>query len=110
MAVFLQATTELEAVNSMLRTIGASPVSTLEDNGVVDAVMALQTLRDVSRDVQSQGLHFNTERNYPLAPSYPLPGELTLPANCLRVDPIDTWTDLVQRGLRLYDPIRHTYS
>lgn len=110
MAVFLQATTELEAVNSMLRAIGSSPVSTLENNGVVDAVIALQTLRDVSRDVQSQGWHFNSETNYPIAPTYPLPGELVLPANCLRVDPCDPWTDLVQRGTRLYDPVNHTYA
>lgn len=110
MAVFLQATTELEAVNSMLRAIGSSPVSTLEDNGVIDAVMALQTLRDVSRDLQSCGWHFNTEREYPITPTFPLPGDLMLPANCLKVDPIDHWKDLVQRGMKLYDPRNHTFS
>lgn len=106
----LQAITELEAVNAMLRAIGSSPVSSLEDNGVVDAAMALQTLRTVSRDVQQKGWHFNSEIDYEITPTYPLPGEIILPANCLKVDPVSPWEDCVQRGLRLYDRKRHSFS
>ena len=106
----LQAITELEAVNTLLRSIGSSPVSSLEDNGVVDAAMALQTLRNVNRDVQQKGWHFNSEINYEIAPTYPLPGEIVLPANCLKVDPVAPWEDCVQRGLKLYDRTRHSFQ
>lgn len=45
-------TTELEAINTMLSTIGEAPISTVEDSGVIDAVMARQILRTVDREVR----------------------------------------------------------
>lgn len=103
--------TELDAVNTMLATIGESPVSTLEDNGLADAAIAKQTLNTVNRQVQSSGWHFNTEEGIELIPSYPQK-YLQLPENTLRVDSIweDEKYDVVQRGYRLYDRIRHSYQ
>lgn len=104
-------TTELEAVNLMLSTIGESPVNTLEDVGVVDAVVALSILQMASRQVQLIGWHWNTEEDFPLAPTYP-EGEILLPANTLKVDTSgdDSSLDLVQRGNRLYDRVNHTFA
>jgi Tail tubular protein len=104
-------TTVLEAVNQIIATIGEPPVNSIEDNGVIDAVMALQALSAVNREVQLSGWHWNTETNYPLAPSYP-EGELRLPKNTLQVSPSATWKhlDLVSRGQRLYDRARHTFE
>lgn len=104
-------TTELEAVNLMLQTIGESPVNTLEDVGVVDAVVALSILQMASRQVQLIGWHWNTEDDFPLAPSFP-EGEIRLPSNTLKVDTsqADASFDLVQRGTRLYDRVNHTYT
>lgn len=104
-------TTVLEAVNQIIATIGEPPVSSVEDNGVIDAVMALQALSSVNREVQLKGWHFNTEENYPLAPSYP-EGELKTPKNTLRVNPSGDFAhlDLVARGNRLYDRKRHTFE
>ena len=49
-------TTELEAVNIMLSTIGEAPVNNL-DSGLVDAETAETILKNVSRDVQLSLIH-----------------------------------------------------
>jgi hypothetical protein len=59
----LAPTTELEAVNTMLNTIGEAPVNTLVNMTSVDASSALSILNSVNREVQSQGWFFNTEYN-----------------------------------------------
>jgi|TARA_R110002074_G_scaffold359470_1_gene532026 hypothetical protein len=106
----LNLTTELEAVNTMLNTIGEAPVNTLVNMTSVDALTAVSILRDVSREVQTQGWLFNTEHDYPLVPD--LNNNLSLPVNTLSVDTssTDTDVDLVQRGLRAYDRKAHTYT
>ncbi len=104
-------TTVLEAVNQIIATIGEPPVNSVEDNGVIDAVMALQALSAVNRAVQLKGWHWNTEENYPIAATYP-EGELRLPRNTLKVDTsaVDGDLDLVHRGARLYDRKHHTFQ
>lgn len=104
-------TTELEAINLMLAAIGESPVNTVEDNGVVDAVMARQRLRATSRSVQAKGWHWNTDIGLVLARSYP-DGEVAVPANTLKVDTVgpSKGIDVVLRGKRLYDRRRHTFQ
>lgn len=93
----------------MLSTIGESPVNTVDDSGMVDAVIARQILRATSREVQSRGWHFNTEKAYPLQPDDQ--GQLNLPATILRADTVETDSDIdvVVRGTRLYDRRNHTY-
>ena len=61
-------TTQLQAVNSMLSTIGEAPVNSL-DSGLVDAETAETVLNEVSRDVQSFGWNFNTEPDYVFNPN-----------------------------------------
>jgi hypothetical protein len=104
-------TTVLEAVNQIIATIGEPPVNSVEDSGVIDAVMALQALSAVNRAVQLKGWHWNTEEDYPIAPSYP-EGEIKLPRNTLKVDTTgaDKSLDLVVRGQRLYDRRNHTFE
>lgn len=107
----LSPTTELQAVNSMLYTIGESPVSSVADNGVVDAATALSTLQEVSREVQARGWHFNTEEGYRLMPTYP-DGEIRLPDNVLRVDAVVNGArdlNVTSRGKRLYNKKNHSY-
>jgi hypothetical protein len=107
----LSATTELDAINTMLSSIGEAPVNTVEDSGVVDAVMAHQILTSVSREVQSRGWHFNTDKSFPLVPTYP-DKELLLPPTVLRVDTVDrdASIDVCVRGTRLYNRRTHSYS
>ena len=105
----LSPTTELEAINAMLSTIGESPVNTVEDTGNVDVVIARQILQSVSREVQARGWHFNTEKNYTITPDSA--GYLVLPNTVLKVDTVypDSSKDVVVRGSRLYDREKHTY-
>ena len=94
----------------MLSTIGESPVNTVDDSGMVDAVIARQILRATSREVQSRGWHFNTEKDYPLQPD--AQGHLHLPSTILSADTVGTDSDIdvVVRGTRLYDRRKHTYA
>jgi hypothetical protein len=105
----LSPTTELEAINTMLSTIGESPVNAVEDTGNVDVVIARQILQSVSREVQARGWHFNTEINYTITPDSE--GYLVLPKTVLKVDTVypDSSKDVVVRGSRLYDREKHTY-
>lgn len=110
MAVILQATTKLEAVNTMLFTIGESPVNTLSGSQVVDAVTAEQTLDRISREVQSEGWAFNTDTGFPLKVQAFDPYYIYVPGSVLECDPCDKDSDLVVRGDRLYDRANHTFT
>ncbi len=104
------ATTELEAVNIMLSAIGESPVSSLNDPSLVDVSLAKSILDETSVDIQSTGLHSNTEINYPLVPT--VDGEILVPTNCARIDSTDVSKDIdvVHRGNRLYDRDKRSYT
>lgn len=110
MATLLTPTTELEAVNVCLANIGESPVSAITGDITVDAALARDLLRQVTREVQTHGFYWNTELNYKLIPN--VTGNLVLPANLLSVDTTgdDKGTDLVARGRLLYDRVEHTYT
>ncbi len=111
--------TELDAVNSMIGSIGMVPINTLSGTLTADITMARNILNEVSRAVQGKGWDFNTELEWPLA----LNGdnEIVLVGTIFRVD-IEhqnipniatgfTKTPVaVKRGLRLYDKANHTYT
>src|ERR1043166_1428635 len=61
-------TTELEAINSMLSAIGEQPIAAVDTATQADVQMAVNILRDVTREVQSIGWRFNTEFGYEVAP------------------------------------------
>lgn len=104
-------TTELDAVNVMLTSIGESPVNTL-GSGLQEAEIAEVVLDNVSRDVQSAGWHFNTEIRYTLNRN--VVNEINLPANVIKVDKTsllrDYELDVVERGRKLYDRIGNKYT
>jgi hypothetical protein len=105
----LVATTELEAVNIMLRAIGESPVNSLGGQNV-DVVIAQALLSETSREVQSEGWNFNQETEWELAPSVEA-STITVPGNAIRVDAdTDTSVDIVLRGTKVYDKKNHTYE
>lgn len=103
--------TELEAVNDMLASIGESPVSTLQDHGVVDAVFARSTLQKISKEVQAEGWFFNREQGVTLTPTYP-DQEIYLPETALSLTFLDPPVvgAYVQRGLRLYNRTTQSYK
>lgn len=103
-------TTELEAVNIMLASIGESPVSSLDDAQLVDVSIAKSILDETSRALQSQGLHCNTEHEYPIVPD--TDGQLNVPSNCVKIDTSGSTSDVdvVQRGTRLYDRKKFSFT
>lgn len=103
----LTPTTKLEAVNVCLTNIGEAPVASL--TGLqVDAQVASSIIDEVSREVQSNGWHWNTEV-HTISPN--ISNQILLPANTLRVDTVekDSSLDVIQRGMKLYDRKDNTY-
>lgn len=96
-------TTQLEAVNVMLGNIGESPVNALSplSSLPVSARTAISVLDEVSRDVQSEGWHFNTVDKVTLSPN--VNGEIFLTDDVLHIDTLDNSKDIVQRGQQLFD-------
>lgn len=99
-------TSELEAVNTILSTIGESPLNTLTGSLPVDGTIAKNVLSEVSREVQSQGWHFNTHYKVTLARD--TDNKIPLATNIVRVE-IDPRQyskisyDIVQRNNFLYN-------
>lgn len=103
-------TTELKAVNALLSGIGETPTNSLEDTGVVDVVLALQTLEFVSRNVQEKGWHWNTMESYKLPRT--TAGEVLVPETTLKVDTVgpDQCKPAVQRGTRMFNKATNTFK
>ena len=99
-------TTELEAVNTILSTIGEAPLSTLSGALPVDGTMAKNVLNEICREVQSMGWHFNT--HYKATLSKDNNGKVPLATNVLRVE-LNPYKhsksdyDIVQRNNYLYN-------
>ena len=107
----LSPTTELEAVNTMLTSIGEQPIQNLDDlAGLTDASIARQILSNVSRAVQSRGWVFNTDLDKVMKPDQY--GEILLNYTIIRVDTTtrmrDPDNDIIERGRRLYDRQKNT--
>ena len=103
--------TELEAVNTMLVTIGEQPVSSLDNlAGLQDASIARQILSNISRAVQSKGWVFNLDLQVTYTPD--TNGEIVLGSNVLRIDTTSkvrsSTKDIVERGGKLYDREKNT--
>ena len=99
-------TTELEAVNTILSTIGEAPLNTLSGSLPVDGTVAKNVLSEVAREVQSQGWHFNTHTNVTLVRN--TDNKIPLATNVVRVeiDPrkyFKSQYDIVQRDSFLYN-------
>ena len=98
--------TELEAVNTMLISIGEQPVDGLGLEGIPEVNIAKEILKQTSRQVQSPGFTFNTEENYPL--QLDVDGFIHLPPNTVKVTSLED-ASIIRRGNRLYDKRKHTY-
>jgi len=102
--------TELSAVNSILGSIGQSPVTTLNyENPEISFIYNILT--EINKDVQNEGWHFNTEYHVEIEPD--ANKNLLLPANTLRYTlhkAEHKSQDLVVRNGKLYDLVDHTFE
>lgn len=104
-------TTELEAVNTILSTVGEAPLSSLVGSLPVDGTMARNVLNEINREVQSQGWHFNT--HYKATLSKDASNKIPVASNVLRVelDPnkfSKLAYDIVQRNNYIYNLAKNT--
>lgn len=104
---------ELEAVNSMLSAVGASPVNNITGTVSADVALAKHILNEQRNAVLLKGWVFNIEEDMPLAPL--ADGRIRTPQNVLRIDLNTQFShsskiDLVQRGEWLYDKYAHSYT
>ena len=105
----LAKTTRLQAVNTMLSTIGEAPVNTLTGTLGVDVATAERVLDETSLEVQSMGWHFNTVPEVELTPDSSTKPFITVAPNVVRIDLESSAThDLVLRGDTLFDRKNNT--
>ena len=116
--------TELSAVNSILGSIGQSPVTTLgtvttnvTNSGTEIAntyanpeiAFIYNLLVETSKNVQNEGWHFNTELHKKIDP---VNNNYVIPSNYLRLDVHnglnDKNIDVVRRNGKLFDLVKHT--
>ena len=101
--------TELSAVNSILGSIGQSPVTTLNFNNP-EVSYIYNILTEINKDVQNEGWHFNTEYHVEVNPD--ANKNIELPTKTLRYTLHDgdqnKTRDIVVRDGKLYDLVAHT--
>ena len=78
-------TTELDAINTLLSSIGTAPVTNTATANT-DAVMAKNYIDRARREIQTEKWWFNTEQNYTLTPD--INGEIPLEKNIINIDSI----------------------
>lgn len=100
----LSPTTELEAINSILASIGEAPINDIEET-FTDAELARNLIREESRVEQLKGHIFNTDKERELTPD--VDGIIWLPENTLKIIQADR--EVTRRGQRLYSTVDHTY-
>lgn len=104
-------TTELEAVNTILSTIGEAPLNSLTGSLPVDGTVAKNVLSEVAREVQSQGWHFNT--HYKATLTRNTDNKIPVASNAVRVELDPNYVakseyDIVQRDSFLYNLAKNT--
>ena len=113
-AITYGVSTELDAVNAILMSVGESPVNTLTVQSP-DVAIAQATLRQVCREIQTQGWVYNTENDYPI--ELDSNNHCVIPNNILQLD-LNHFRhgydfDVVRRSdngiMKVYDEIGHSY-
>ena len=105
----LNLTSELEAVNRVLRMMGEAPVNSLEGQFGL-ARQAHDSLKETSRTVQAEGWSFNTDYERTLTRTAGTNEiELSSDISRVKIDPYEyPDNEVVQRGLKLYDRRKNT--
>ena len=116
MAIPISTDTELSAVNSILGSIGQSPITSLQASGNIDplanpVISFIKNLLDeVNKDVQTSGWHFNT--HYRVKQSPDAQGNYVVPQDSILYDisdgQIDRDTDVIKKDGKLYDLVHQT--
>lgn len=110
--MFITHSTKIEAVNSMLSAVGEAPITNLDED-LAEAQMAVNMLDVVSREVQSRGWSWNTDRKRKMNISSN--GQILIPVNAMKIEAVDGNTGrpdprkrYVIRDRKLYDILKRT--
>ena len=100
-----------QTVSSQVLTQSVA-TSRVESQTNPDVAIALNTLREVSREVQSEGWSFNKEYDYPITPD--TSNEVIIANNILQIDLNQSYTqnmgrDSIDREGKLYDKTAHSF-
>ena len=100
-----------QTVSSQVLTQSVA-TSRVESQTNPDVAIALNTLREVSREVQSEGWSFNKEYDYPIIPDSSK--EVPIANNILQIDLNQSYTqnmgrDSINREGKLYDKTAHSF-
>jgi hypothetical protein len=106
-SILITPTTELEAVNNILRSISEAPINTLLGNLPLEATRARAKLNERLRTVLTRGWTFNTDEDVALSSTGGT--EVVLSPNVLDVQNMAPRTYTV-RGSRVYDPATRSYT
>ena len=106
--------TELSAVNSILGSIGQSPITALANGdlnlGNPEVALIHNLLMECNKDVQNEGWHFNKEDHVKVERD--ANGQFLVPKDYLRMDihegQVDRNRDVVVRNGKIYDNVLHT--
>jgi hypothetical protein len=101
-----------QTVSSQILTQSIA-TSRIESQTNPDVAIALNTLREVSREIQSEGWSFNKEYDYPITPNSS--NEVPIANNILHMDLNKTYTqnldkDSINREGKLYDKTAHSFT
>ena len=117
MAIPVSTDTDLSAVNSILGSIGQAPITTLTHNPPdpdpllnPEISFVVNILKEVNKDVQSTGWHFNTQYNVKRSPDSNK--HFVIPTNAIAYDlsdgQFDRTKDITRRDGKLFDLIADT--
>jgi hypothetical protein len=97
-------TTLLEAVNVLLTNIGEQPVDQLDNQQILDARIAEETLLELHKEGQLRGWSWNSETAYPFVKDA-VTKEIVVPGNVARFspNPYAYGRRFVLRGQKVYD-------
>ena len=100
-----------QTVSSQILTQSIA-TSRVESQTNPDVAIALNTLREVSREIQSEGWSFNKEYDYPITPD--TSNEVIIANNILQMDLNQSYSqnlgrDSIDREGKLYDKIAHSF-
>lgn len=101
-----------QTVSSQILTQSIA-TSRVESQTNPDVAIALNTLREVSREVQSEGWSFNKEYDYPITPD--ASNQVVIANNILQIDLNKSYTqnmdrDSINREGKLYDKTAHSFT
>lgn len=107
----LTKTTKLQAVNTILSTVGEPPVNSLSAQRA-DSLIAQTVLDEITREVLSYGWQFNTDEKVVMTPETSS-GYIYVSDSVVRVDMDPAYSqnyDIALRGNRLYNRVTNSYA